>query len=153
MPEAATPARRGPAYPNLADVPPAPAALRRAAAVISQRVHSTATGVSPASAAALAGLTLPTAPPPNPNVPGLHLPARLDPGHPRRPAAPAPTPPNGVPVSLAFPPGTAILPFKDATTLRNIAVARGPAKILVGGFGDDASLALAYPAPAAWRTR
>jgi hypothetical protein len=133
-------------YPNLADVPPAPAAISpNAAAIISQHVHSPATGVSPASPEALAGLALPAAPPPNPDIPGLNLPAVAStPAIPKPPvAAPAPTPPNGVPVSIAFPPGTAILPFKDATTLHNFALTRGPAKILVGGFGDNTSLALA----------
>jgi hypothetical protein len=133
-------------YPNLANVPAAPAAVSpMAAAVIAQRVHNTATGVSPASREALAGLALPAAPPPNPNVPGLHLPAVAStPAIPKPPkVVAAPPPPNGVPVALAFPAGTAVLPFKDATALHKIALARGPAKILVGGFGDNTSLTLA----------
>jgi hypothetical protein len=132
-------------YPNLANVPPAQAvAPPSTAAAIARRVQNTATGVSPASAEALAGLALPTAPPPNPNVPGLHLPAVAStPVIPKPAKVVAATPPNGTPVALAFPIGTAILPFKDATTLHHIAVARGPAKILVGGFGDNTSLSLA----------
>jgi hypothetical protein len=133
-------------YPNLANVPPAQApASPSAAARIAQRVQRSAPGVSPASPEALAGLALPTAPPPNPNVPGLHLPAIASTPAIPKPvkAAPAPPPPNGVPVALAFPAGSAILPFKDATALHNFALARGPAQILVGGFGDNVSLTLA----------
>jgi len=131
-------------YPNLANVPPQPAALPgNAAASISAAVHGTATGVSPASPGALAGLELPGAPPPLPDVPGMEaLPA--SPSTPPVPAAPpAPPPPNGPPIALGFPPHSAVLPFTDIKPIEVFAKARGGANILVGGFGDGTSLSLA----------
>jgi hypothetical protein len=132
-------------YPNLANVPPAPAAEPTVSAEeIAARVHGTGTGVSPASAAALDGLNLPSAPPPLPNVPGLNLPATPSTAPVPPVAPPAPKPPAYVaPVSLAFVPGSALLPFRDDALLRKIAAGRGEAKIRVGGFGDGVSLNLA----------
>ena len=128
-------------YPNLASVPPAaPPGISQSA--IAQRVQS---GVSPASPGALAGLSLPGAPPPLPDIPGLNLPAA-----PSTPAAAptpritvAPKPKNGVPVAFAFPIGSALLPKRDLPALQGLAAARGNARLRVGGFGDSVSLTLA----------
>ena len=128
-------------YPNLADVPPAQPALTPAqAAAISAQSHNAGTGVSRPSPGALAGLELPTAPPP---PPGVEVPT---PG-PLPVAAPAPKPVPVVepaPVALAFPPASAVLPFADAATLQKLSTAKGTPLYQVGGFGDgDLPLALA----------
>ncbi len=134
-------------YPNLADVPAAPAAAPAITqSSIDARVRGNTPDVSPPSAAALAGLTLPTAPPPLPDVPGLNLPAT--PSTPRvaaptQAAAPAPAPQNSAPVALGFRPGSAVLPPDEVAALQDIAAARGNADVLAGGFGDNLPLALA----------
>jgi hypothetical protein len=131
-------------YPNLANVPPAPPPYSpEAQAAIDARVHNNTPGISPPSPGALAGLELPTAPPPAPNVPGYKLPTAAAAPAPAPKPVPPPPPPNGPPVSLAFQPGSAILPFSEAAALRGFAATRGDAKLLVGGFGDGASLTLA----------
>ncbi len=133
-------------YPNLAEVPPAPPpAPTITQKSIDEKVRGGAVGVSPPSPAALAGLELPTAPPPLPDVPGLNLPAT--PSTPAPPpaavaAAPAPSQ-DSVPVALGFLPGSAVLPPDEFTALQGIAAARGNANILAGGFGDNLPLALA----------
>lgn len=125
-------------YPNLADVPAAPSATAPdAAATISAQAHNGGTGVSPASPGALAGLELPTAAPPPPLA---------EPAAPRSPPpapalAPAPAPvrrADGAPLALAFPPGSAILPFADLPALQHLTTQRGGAHIRVGGFGEGA---------------
>lgn len=132
-------------YPNLADVPPplAPAAPG-AQAVITAQARG---GVSAPSAGALAGLTLPTAPPPVPKVPGVSVanpkavPAPAVPAV-AQPAA-APKPP-GPPVSVAFRPGSALLPYDQQTLIQGVAAHRKGALIRVCGFGGGSlSLALA----------
>ncbi|MCB5944850.1 hypothetical protein LI953_08845, partial [Acidocella sp. KAb 2-4] len=61
-------------YPNLADVPAAPAATPAGAqAAIAAQARGAAGGVSAPAPEALAGLALPIAAPPVPNVPGLQL--------------------------------------------------------------------------------
>ena len=131
-------------YPNLADVPPPPPPYSAGAqAAIDQRVRNTTPGVSPPSPGALAGLELPTATPPLPNVPGFMLPPPPPAAAPAPKAPPPPVPPNGPPISVAFQPGSAILPFDEAANLSNFAATRGDAKLLVGGFGDGTSLTLA----------
>jgi hypothetical protein len=132
-------------YPNLANVPtePAPEAPN-AQAKIAAEVANQKTGVSAPSPAALAGLTLPGAPPPVPDIPGLHLPAIPSTPAPPKIVKPKPqTPPNRPPVPLAFETGSAVLPFQDVAPLRTVAVQRGQAHVLVGGFGDGTSLTLA----------
>jgi hypothetical protein len=130
-------------YPNLADVPVAPTATPAGAqeAIAAQARE----GVSAPSPGALAGLTLPAAAPPAPNVPGLRLTAPP-------PAAPAPAPvaaasaprPPGPPEAIAFPPGSAILPYDQASVLTQLAAKRGGAQIRACGFGEGAlPLALA----------
>jgi hypothetical protein len=130
-------------YPNLADVPAAPAPeAADAQATIATQVAS---GVSAASPVALAGLTLPGAPPPLPDIPGLNLPATPSTAPipkivaPKKPQTPPPQPP----VPLAFATGSAVLPFQDVAPLRHVAARRGKAHVLVGGFGDGTSLTLA----------
>jgi hypothetical protein len=132
-------------YPNLADVPPAPrpetADLQ---AKIAAKVANQATGVSPPSPLALAGLTLPGAPPPVPNIAGLYVPPLPPPPAPPETAPPKrPTPPNPPPVLLAFARGSAVLPFQDVKPLSAVVAKRGQAHVLVGGFGDGTSLTLA----------
>ncbi len=140
-------------YPNLASVPQEPVGLTSAQVqAVAQRlaplpVETPATRANPA---ALAGLALPVAPPPVPDVPGIDLPTTpathifVPP-----PAAPAPAPQDSAPVSLAFRPGSAILSPDAVKALSAIAQARGGAVILAGGFGeqaaapDDAALTLA----------
>ncbi len=132
-------------YPNLADVPQAPPpAAPGAQTAIAARARANTPGVSPPSPGALAGLELPAAPPPLPNIPGLALtqPAAA----PAAPPAPPAPPPNGPPVALAFPPGSALLPAADLAPIRAITAAHAKASnahILAGGFGSSFALALA----------
>jgi outer membrane protein OmpA-like peptidoglycan-associated protein len=133
-------------YPNLANVPAAPALSTAISATsVNHKLHNTTPDVSPPSPGALAGLELPTAPPPNPDIPGLQLPST--PSTPVIPpkiaAAPPPKPEDSAPVAMAFPPNSAVLSSLNAPALQSIASGRGNASILVGGFGDDISLALA----------
>ncbi len=131
-------------YPNLADVPPEPVGLTAAQTqAVAQRLapvpaETTATKANPA---ALAGLELPESPPPVPDVPGLNLPATPAPHVfvPPPSTAQAPAPMDSAPVSLAFPPGSAILSPDAVTALSAIAQARGAAAILAGGFGEQAA--------------
>jgi hypothetical protein len=132
-------------YPNLADVPPAPKPeAPNTQAKIAAEVTYQAPGVSPPSPLALAGLELPGAPPPVPNIPGLHLPAI--PSTPPLPKIVPPKPqakPNPPPVLLAFNRWSAALPIQDVAPLNAVAAGRGRAHVLVGGFGDGVSLTLA----------
>ena len=132
-------------YPNLANVPPEPVLETPGArATVASKVPSQATGVSAPSPAALAGLTLPGAPPPVPDIPGLHLPAIPSTPAPPKIVKPKPQiPPNRPPVPLAFETGSAVLPYQDVAPLRTVAEQRGQAHVLVGGFGDGTSLTLA----------
>jgi len=110
---------------------------------IAQQAAGATPGVSPASAQALAGLALPGAPPPLPDVPGLNLPPTPS-TPPAAPPPPAPAPsPNSAPVAIAFPPDSAVLPADDAAAIAAIATQRNGATVLAGGFGDDTSLILA----------
>ncbi|GLR68176.1 hypothetical protein GCM10010909_28570 [Acidocella aquatica] len=138
-------------YPNLADVPPAPAPTPPGEqAAIANRARASTPGVSPPSPGALAGLELPAAPPPLPKIPGLRL-TQSPAATPLAAPAPAAPPPNGPPVALAFAPGSAILPAADlapigaiaAERVKAIAAERGNANILAGGFGESFALALA----------
>ena len=144
-------------YPNLASVPAAPVALSPAAqAAVGQRLAGGAGGggVSAPSPEALAGLALPGAAPPLPQVPDLVIPRALPPPPPPPPkpaAAPpvvAATPPSA-PVALAFAPGSALLDPDAAVALRGVAAASNGGTLLVGGFGeaggalDEQSLGLA----------
>lgn len=122
-------------YPNLADVPAGlPATPAGEQEAIAAQAH---TGVSAPSPGALAGLSLPAAAPPVPNVPGLTLTAPA-------PAAPAPVPvaapapkPPGPPQDVAFRPGSALLPPEQARILKAFAARRdAAAKVRVVGFGE-----------------
>jgi outer membrane protein OmpA-like peptidoglycan-associated protein len=132
-------------YPNLADVPPEPKQLAPGAeAEIAQQAHRASPGVSAPSPEALAGLALPSAPPPLPNIPGIRLPAKPSTAPPPLPAPPPAPPPTSAPVALAFPHGSAVLPEADVTALQAVARDHGRSSILVGGFGDGSlDLALA----------
>jgi hypothetical protein len=131
-------------YPNLADVPPAPPPQAPGAqAKIAAEVVNQTPGVSPPSPLALAGLELPGAPPPVPDIPGLNVPATPSTPPPQPVPPPPPLPPNKPPVLLAFQRGSAVLPFEDVGPLLAVAAQRGGAHVLVGGFGDGASLTLA----------
>jgi outer membrane protein OmpA-like peptidoglycan-associated protein len=126
-------------YPNLASVPAAPVALKPAQqAAVMQRINGTAPDVSAPSPGALAGLELPTAVPPAPDIPGLHLPAVPTPYLAPAPpvAAAAATPPDSAPVALGFAPGSAVLNPAAATALHGLAATRGQADVLVAGFGE-----------------
>jgi outer membrane protein OmpA-like peptidoglycan-associated protein len=127
-------------YPNLASVPAAPAALTLSQSLeVARRVSpqgaaSTATLTNPA---ALAGLALPVAAPPVPALPGLAIPDRPAPAPAAQPAAPPPRrPADGAPVALAFRPGSAILTPDMVTALQAVALGRGQAHVLAGGFGE-----------------
>ncbi|MBU6398657.1 MAG: hypothetical protein KJS74_10805 [Rhodospirillales bacterium] len=129
-------------YPNLADVPaPQEAAAPGAQAAITAQARG---GVSAPSPGALAGLALPSAVPPLPNVPGLMLsspsvvPATPLPPMVVKPPAPPPAPPVGV----AFAPGSALLPYSQAERLQGAVAQRGGAHVRAVGFGDG-SMALA----------
>jgi len=108
-------------------------------------------GSVPASPEALAGLTLPGAPPPLPPVPGINW-QGLPVASPPPPSPPPPAPPikpDGPPILLAFPPKTAILIPQTQTALTALALARGTACIRVGGFGGQDTPADAVPGEAA----
>ncbi|HTJ89852.1 MAG TPA: hypothetical protein VL356_06710 [Acidocella sp.] len=132
-------------YPNLADVPPAPPPeTPDLQAKIAATVANQATGVSPPSPAALAGLELPGAPPPVPEIPGLYVPPLPPPPAPPKTTPPKrPAPPNPPPVLLAFARGSAVLPIQNVKPLSAVVAERGQAHVLVGGFGDGTSLTLA----------
>jgi outer membrane protein OmpA-like peptidoglycan-associated protein len=128
-------------YPNLASVPAAPVALSpRQQAQVSQRIAGTAPDVSAPAAGALAGLVLPGAAPPPPDVPGLNLPAVPTPYMAPVAAAPAPAPraAASTPVALSFAPGSALLSTEAAKALAGMAAARGQQNVLVAGFGEAA---------------
>ncbi len=129
-------------YPNLASVPAAPVDVPAAAqAAIAARLNNTSPSVSPASAQALAGLVLPTAPPPP--VPGLTPPPQVVAALAPPPPAPAAVHPPGPAIPLAFAPGSALLPASDNAALQQAAASRGSAHIRAVGFGDGTSLELA----------
>ncbi len=140
-------------YPTLADVPPEPVGLTTAQnEAVAQRLTPVPaeTPATRANPAALAGLALPVAPPPVPDVPGIDLPTAPAPHvFLAPPTAAAPAAQDSAPVSLAFQPGSAILSPDAVTALTTIAQVRGSAGILAGGFGeqaatpDDAALTLA----------
>lgn len=132
-------------YPNLADVPAPPRPVpANAQAAITAQAQS---GVSAPAPGALAGLSLPAAPPPLPNVPGLNLPAQPSAAMAASPVpalapAPALAAPPAPPVAIAFVPGSALLPASEAGKIRSLTTARGHARVLAGGFGEG-SLPLA----------
>jgi len=137
-------------YPNLASVPPAPIALTPAQALAVQQQLAEAKAApelpastpDPASNIALGGLSLPNAPPPEPDVPGVDwqgLPPAATPVRPP-PFQPAVQElPDGPPILLAFPPDSAILNPDAQLALKALALARGAATIRVGGFGGQVS--------------
>jgi len=132
-------------YPNLADVPApqAPSAPGAQAQITAQARG----GVSAPAPAALAGLSLPAAPPPLPAIPGLSLanPSSSAPAAAPPPAAPpaaARPRPAAPPVPVAFPPASALLPYSQEKILQAVAGKRQTAKIRVCGFGEG-SLILA----------
>lgn len=131
-------------YPNLADVPAAQAAAAPGAqAAITNQAQS---GVSAPSPGALAGLTLPAAAPPLPDVPGVALanPAPAPAPAPAPVAQPAPPPPDKPPVSIAFRPGSALLAYAQGQIVQGVAAQRGTAHVRVCGFGEGSmTLALA----------
>ncbi len=135
-------------YPNLADVPApqAPAAPGAQAAITAQAQG----GVSAPSPGALAGLSLPAAAPPVPDVPGVSItnpsvnaaPAPMPVA--AVPAMPAPAKPPGPPVAVAFAPGSALLAYKQDLLVQGAVAQRGDAHVRVVGFGDGSmDLALA----------
>jgi hypothetical protein len=132
-------------YPNLADVPAAQApAAPGTQAAITARAHG---GVSAPAPGALAGLTLPSAPPPLPDVPGVALSnpsiASTPAPAPTAPAAPAPRP-SPPPVSIAFRPGSALLPYSQGQLIQGVVAQGGAAHFRVCGFGEGSmTLALA----------
>jgi len=135
-------------YPNRADVPaPQAPAAPGAQTAIAAQAHG---GVSAPAPGALAGLSLPAAPPPVPNVPGISLSNPVTASRPApapAPAAPAPAapaPPNRPPVSIAFRPGSALLPYSQAGVIQGVVAQRGTAHLRVCGFGEGSmTLALA----------
>lgn len=133
-------------YPNLADVPaPQPPAAPGAQAAITSQARN---GVSAPAPGALAGLSLPEAPPPVPSVPGLTIqtPNVNAPAPKPAPApalAPAPKPP-GPAVGVAFAPGSALLPAAQQSVIQGVAAQRQDGFIRAVGFGDGSmGLALA----------
>jgi hypothetical protein len=130
-------------YPNLADVP---AATKVAPANEQAQITARAqTGVSAPSPGALEGLTLPTAAPPLPDVPGVNIPTAPAPVVAAAPApAPAPAaPPPGPPVVIGFLRGSSILTPAEQKKIQIVAFEHGKATVLAGGFGEgDLSLGL-----------
>lgn len=134
-------------YPNLANVPPAPVLPpANEQEHIAERLTDVSPGISPASPAALAGLALPAAPPPLPNLPrgALAIPTSSAPAPlaDLQKSAPASAPPNQS-IALGFPTGSAILPSADQATITRLVAKRGNAILRAGGLGDGQSLPLA----------
>ena len=131
-------------FPNLADVPAAPAPIPATEqATITAQAHN---GISAPSPGALAGLSLPAGVPPLPDVPGLGLPAQPSPVVTATTAAPAPAPPPppAPPVAIGFTPRSALLSHAEGQKIASVAQARGDATVIAGGFGNgDLTLALA----------
>jgi hypothetical protein len=126
-------------YPNLASIPQTPKLLTPVQqAAVNRRIAGTSPAVSPASPGALAGLELPAAPPPLPNVPGLPIPTASAPPAPVLHKVAKKLPAPSAPVELAFTPGSAVLSHKTAVALFGVALGRGVADIEVGGFGEAA---------------
>lgn len=127
-------------YPNLADVP----AVTQANPFV-QPVHPGGLAASPG---ALAGLTLPVAPPPAPTVSGSGVssgtashPAQQEQTQKTLSVKAAERPP-GPPVSIAFQPKSALLSYNQQVILDSVAAKRGEAHVRVCGFGEG-SLPLA----------
>jgi len=121
-------------YPNLASVPPARLALTP------ERLVPMSGGVSAPAPGALAGLTLPSAPPPVPEIPGFVIPAGSapPPAAMAAPIAAEASPPPGAPVQLAFTPGSAVLTERASKALFAVALGRAQARVVAGGFGEAA---------------
>ena len=91
--------------------------------------------------AATAAPTLPEpapAPPPPPQLTGIMVPAITAPTPPpvAPPAPPPPLPPPGVPVAIAFPPGSAVLSAAALAQLKALAQQRGARSVAVTGLGE-----------------
>ncbi len=131
-------------YPNLASVPAAPVPLspaQQAALAARLNENSPMIAATEPNPAALAGLALPVAPPPPPALPGVSVPSssvavRRIPSPP--PVAP-PKPHDGVPVAVGFQPGSAILSTATLMQIKQFIAGRGSAKVLAGGFGEQAA--------------
>jgi outer membrane protein OmpA-like peptidoglycan-associated protein len=89
----------------------------------------------------LAGLSLPTAPPPVPNLPGVSIPALPPAAAPESaaPAAVAVKPHEGVPLAIGFQAGSAILSTATLMEIQHFTASRGSAKVLAGGFGNESA--------------
>ena len=146
-PRQAPPGANAP-YPNLARVPATPVAVsadqqtavgQRLAGAPQTGAAAASAGVSAPSPEALAGLELPEAPPPTPNVPDLVIPQPPN-GQVALPVmalpAPAPVRPPSAPVALAFSPGSAVLDSDAAVALSGVAAVVGTGSVLVAGFGE-----------------
>ncbi len=136
-------------YPNLASVPPAPEpvtseqrlAVQQGLAQARAAPELPTSSPDPAANVPLGGLSLPASAPPRPDIPGIDwrgMPQPASSVRPTPPPAPA-EPAFGQPVLLAFPKGSAILDPKGQRGLRDLALARGTARIRVGGFGEQKS--------------
>jgi len=135
-------------YPNLASVPQTPVPLTE------QQIDAVGARLAPVpapepalvpNAQALAGLELPSAAPPPPDVPGVYIPATPTPHvltyTKPPPAPPPPAPVDGAPISLGFRPGSAILEYSNEQALQTLADSRGDATVLAGGFGKPGAVA------------
>ena len=131
-------------YPNLAAVPAAPVALSKAqqdALAARLNANSPMIAATEPNPAALAGLSLPAAPPPVPDLPGVRVPAAPPPAvrAPFAPVAVAAKPHDGVPLAIGFQPGSAILSTATLMEIQHFTARRGSAKLLVGGFGEQSA--------------
>lgn len=128
-------------YPNLADVPALPSPV--------PPQKSASQGSLSASPQALAGLSLPAAPPPLPTISGLKLASGMGESAAPKPLAitdakPPSTRPSGPLVTIGFRSGSALLPYSQHQLVEAVAAKRGDAQIRVCGFGDGSlHLALA----------
>ncbi|OYY05619.1 MAG: hypothetical protein B7Y73_01145 [Acidocella sp. 35-58-6] len=134
-------------YPNLASVPAAPAPLTKLqqdALAARLNENSPMIAATEPNPVALAGLTLPVAPPPTPDLPGLSLPSSASqPAAARRIPSPPPVAPpkphDGVPLAVGFQPGSAILSNAMLVQIKRFCAGRGSANILAGGFGEQSA--------------
>ena len=96
---------------------------------------------APLAAADSAGLpAMPVAPPPAPKLPGV---AATTAPTPAPATPPAPPPPAaayaGGPVTVAFAPGSAVLPTSALVALKGLSQKRGDSPVAVTGYGEAAS--------------
>ncbi|HEX3351003.1 MAG TPA: OmpA family protein [Acetobacteraceae bacterium] len=135
-----------PPLPNAPVTPPKPAPVGAVQTTPLEQPPGPSSGPPPGTAVVRSAPgadlpAMPDQPPPLPQLAGVDLPTRTvpTPPPPTPPAPPAPPGAPGAPVTIAFTPGSAVLPRDAAATLKQLAVTRGNAPISVIGYGEASS--------------